>query len=147
MNTYDSESLLNAVACICPDIVKQVLGTPNAIDERGLWWELSSCILSSQVPYSLATAAADAIDIKSLLFCGPSKSESLTQSLLEVLKTPFMIEGRPRMYRFPTARAHHLAATHVKITSMYCSLRELLGACPRISKTIETLIGMNHKNM
>lgn len=118
--------LLNAVAAICPDIERQMLRASTPLDERHLWFELSSCILSSQVPYALAVAAADAIDTRGLLLNDNFGVESLTQRLTEILSTPLIVEGRPRMYRFPVARARQLAATRTVITEENCSLRDLV---------------------
>jgi N-glycosylase/DNA lyase len=126
MNAYDSSSLSNAVAAICPDIRAQAGRPTRPLVERRLWWELSSCILSSQVPYALAVAAADAIDVKDLLLDKSQDSEALTQRLTEVLRMPLSVEGRRRAYRFPVARARQLAATRAIVTAEACSLRALV---------------------
>lgn len=126
MNQYKIENLSNAVAAICPDIQDRVSSASKPLNERRLWWELSSCILSSQVPYPLAVAAANAIDAERLLFNDQNKPENLMQRLIELLSTPLIVEGRPRMYRFPVARAHHLAAAHATITMRQSSLSELV---------------------
>jgi N-glycosylase/DNA lyase len=126
MIKYEPQNLLNAVAAICPDIVRRVMQASNPLDERRLWWELSSCILSSQVPYALAIAAADKIDAEELLLNNHNNSDALVQRLVGVLSTPLIVEGRPRSYRFPVARARHLAATRTVISSENCSLRELI---------------------
>lgn len=126
MNVYGPERLSNAVAAICPDIRARVRRPAMPPDERRLWWELSSCILSSQVPYSLAVAAADAIDAVGLLLDNRRDQESLTSRLVEVLSKPLTVEGRFRAYRFPVARARHLAATHAAVTNEAQSLRVLL---------------------
>lgn len=126
MTVYDSKSLSNAVAAICPDILARAGRPPSPLDERQLWWELSSCILSSQVPYALAVAAADAIDAEDLLLDKYPDSEALSLRLTEVLRRPLSVEGRHRTYRFPVARARHLAATHAIVTAEACSLRALV---------------------
>lgn len=125
MSTYAPQVLSNAVAAICPDILSRATKTVK-LDERKLWWELSACILSSQVPYTLAVAAADKIDAERLLINDHNDFEPLMQRLVEVLSTPLIVEGMPRKYRFPVARARHLAATRTVITSKNGSLRELL---------------------
>ncbi|WP_412031019.1 hypothetical protein [Halomonas sp. M4R1S46] len=127
MNAYDSRKLSSAVAAICPDVRARVAQPAKPPDERRLWWELSSCVLSSQVPYSLAVAAADAIDAEGLLLAECCDSESLTQCLVEVLSMPLSVAGRPRSYRFPVARARHLASTRAAVTLEAGSLRALVG--------------------
>lgn len=126
MIAYDSKNLSNAVAAICPDVMARAEHPASPLDERQLWWELSSCILSSQVPYSLAVAAADAIDARGLLLNKYPDSQTLVLNLTEVLSMPLRVEGRLRAYRFPVSRAHHLAATHAVVTSQANSLRTLL---------------------
>ena len=125
MITYGPQSLSRAVAAICPDIQSHAASGVKP-DERRLWWELSSCILSSQVPYSLAIAAANQIDGEELLCNDCNNSEALMQRLIEVLSTPLIVEGRHRTYRFPVARARQLAATHAVIAAEKCSLCELV---------------------
>lgn len=126
MNLYTSQCLSNAVAAICPDIRARVSSASKPLDERRLWWELSSCILSSQVPYSLAIAAADAIDAEGLLLNDRCDLEVLNQLLVKVLSTPLIVEGRSRIYRFPVVRARHLVATRAVITAEKRSLREFV---------------------
>lgn len=126
MNLYNPQSLLNAVAAICPDIESRVLRDSKPLGERRLWWELSSCILSSQVPYALAIAAADTIDAEELLLNDNHNSETLMQRLVGLLSSRLIVDEKPRTYRFPVARARHLAATRAVITAEKCSLRALV---------------------
>lgn len=126
MNVYGPESLSNAVAAICPDIQARIGYPAKRGDERHLWWELSSCILSSQVPYSLAVAAANAIDAEGLLLDKHANSEVMTLRLVKVLSTPLSVQGRNRGYRFPMVRARHIAATHAAVTAEGHSLCTLL---------------------
>ncbi|MCC4113884.1 hypothetical protein LLG90_00815 [Aromatoleum toluclasticum] len=128
MNAYAPGRLSNAVAAICPDIQAHARRPSTPPDERRLWWELSCCILSSQVPFALAVAAADAIDAAGILLFDHrgTDAQSLTSRLAEVLSTPLSVEGRSRSYRFPAARARHLAATHTAVITESGSLRALL---------------------
>ena len=126
MNTYEPKRLSRAVAAICPDILARVAHPAPPMDERRLWWELSSCILSSQVPYTLAVAATDAINAKCLLIDNHNDAESLASRIAEVLSKPLSVVGRLRSYRFPVARARHLAATHAAVIGEARSLRELI---------------------
>lgn len=126
MNKHSAENLLNAVAAICPDIQYRVQDFRKKYDERSLWWELSSCILSSQVPYPLAIAAADEIDRKELLFRSCSDKEWLEKKITGVLTKPLNVEGKPRAYRFPIVRTRNLVQCHTIITNTKNSLTELI---------------------
>ncbi|WP_114810102.1 DNA lyase [Paraburkholderia kururiensis] len=126
MNRYTSERLSSAVAAICPDVQARVKRPSAQPGERQLWWELSSCILSSQVPYALAIAATDAIDSEGLLLDSCRDPEPLTARLLGVLCKPFIVEGQSRGYRFPVARARQIAQTHTAIMMQAPSLRALI---------------------
>jgi N-glycosylase/DNA lyase len=125
MSAYAPQLLSTAVAAICPDIQSRVADAVMP-GERRLWWELSSCILSSQVPYALAIAAADAIDAERVFSDSPCEGNFLAQRLVQVLSTPLVVDGRSRAYRFPVIRARQLAATHAAITKEACSLRALV---------------------
>jgi len=126
MNVYAPKRLSDAVAAICPDIQDRVVRLSVPLDERKLWWELSSCILSSQVPYVLAVAATDAIDAEGLLLDSCHDTDSLTARLVDVLRKPLSVEGRSRAYRFPVARAGHIAATRAAIVGKAHSLHALV---------------------
>lgn len=126
MNYFSSYKLKNAVAAICPDIRERVLDASIQKNDRRLWWELSSCILSSQVPYPLSTAAADAIDNDGILHDKRVTVAIRTERLQQLLKTPLSVDGRRRTYRFPVARARQLAAAHSVVTDTKCTLGELI---------------------
>lgn len=128
MNNYNIQNLSNAIASICPDIEARMEGLTKPLEDRYLWWELSACILSSQVPYALAMAAADAIDSKNLLLDRNTSLESLLSQLTEILKTPLDIDGQYRLYRFPMARARNLAAAYSVISSAAPSFLDLLNS-------------------
>lgn len=125
MTTYSAEALSRAVAAVCPDIRRRI-GEGVVTDERHLWWELSCCILSSQVPYPLAMAAADAIDAKGLLHKAWGNQKDLAALLFGVLSTPLDIEGKKRSYRFPKAKAGHLASTWAAVEGTGGSLKALI---------------------
>ncbi|WP_448124062.1 8-oxoguanine DNA glycosylase [Pseudomonas veronii] len=125
MTTYSAEALSRAVAAICPDILTRI-GNGPVTDERHLWWELSCCILSSQVPYPLAMAAADAISAGGHLHQDEQSAESLAEQLYDVLSTPLDVEGKKRSYRFPRAKANHLAATWAAVAGAGGSLKALI---------------------
>jgi N-glycosylase/DNA lyase len=125
MSFYTPEKISRAVAAICPDIQSSVEGL-KIFDERRMWWELSCCILSSQVPYTLAVAAADAIDQQGILYKKNESSKPLVSSLIEILSSPLLVDGKSRNYRFPIARAHQLAATNLTILQSSSSLNVLV---------------------
>lgn len=125
MTTYCAEALSRAVAAVCPDIRTRI-DTGTVSDEQHLWWELSCCILSSQVPYSLAMAAADAIDVHGCLRVAEQDPDQLTNQLFDILSTPLDVEGRKRLYRFPKAKASHLAGTWLAVAKAGGSLKSLI---------------------
>ncbi|WP_062381571.1 8-oxoguanine DNA glycosylase [Pseudomonas abietaniphila] len=125
MTTYSAKALCRAVAAVCPDI-RERLDTGAVSNERHLWWELSCCILSSQVPYPLAMAAADAIDAKGCLRVTEQCVDSLTGELFEILSTPLDVDGKKRRYRFPKAKAKHLAVTWSAVSRGGGSLKSLI---------------------
>ncbi|MCS3770423.1 N-glycosylase/DNA lyase [Aeromonas hydrophila] len=125
MNHYTPEALSRAVAAVCPDIRSRI-DTGLVSDERHLWWELSCCILSSQVPYPLAIAAADAIDKNGCLHQDGQDYLGLADRLFDLLSAPFDVEGKTRHYRFPKARAGQLAATWIAVTTTAGSLNSLI---------------------
>jgi len=127
MNT-SSNRLKNAVAAICPDIRDRVSKAVIPTDEKRLWWELSSCILSSQVPYPLSTAAANAINNDGILHDKCVSATKRAKRLEELLITPVEVDGKQRAYRFPVARARQLAAAHSVVMDSKCTLRELVNS-------------------
>lgn len=125
MTTYSAEALSRAVAAVCPDIRLRI-EEGAVVDERHLWWELSCCILSSQVPYPLAIAAADAIEAQGLLHQIERDESSLAEMLYDVLRIPLDVEGKKRSYRFPKAKARHLASTWAAVANTGGSLKALI---------------------
>lgn len=117
--------LLSAVSAICPDIQDRVTQKHMAADERTLWWELSACLLSSQVPYPLALSAANAIDRAGLLLVSDAE-DILDEQIIHLLVRPLTVNGTPRFYRFPIARARQLAATRQRVTEHAGTLNALL---------------------
>ena len=122
---YDAAKIQAAVVTICPEIKLRVERSVNCGGERALWWELSSCVLSSQVPYSMAAAAADALDQSGLL-ADSTRNPRLEHHLRDTLTRPVVVNGRALKYRFPCAKAAQLAKTHQHIHSNAESLSSLL---------------------
>ncbi|MBB6503763.1 N-glycosylase/DNA lyase [Sphingomonas endophytica] len=126
MNAFAPLQLQRAVTAICPDIADRANATPRVRGERRLWWELSCCLLSSQVPYALAAAASDRIAKSDLLILPHADEADLADDLTTLLTTPLSMSGSLRRYRFPHARARQLAATTVAIHASAGSLSELI---------------------
>ncbi|EDV9641054.1 DNA lyase [Salmonella enterica subsp. enterica serovar Carno] len=122
---YPPEILTKAVAAVCPDILARI-ENESVSDERHLWWELSCCILSSQVPYSLAIAAADAIDESGCLYSKDQHSTNVGECIYNLLSKPLNVEGKLRAYRFPKARSYQIATTHAAIFQVEGSLSSLM---------------------
>jgi N-glycosylase/DNA lyase len=122
---YSGCQLEAAVMSICPDIEKRVAVHGGGGDERTLWWELTTCVLSSQVPYSMATAAADAIDATGTLYCKP-RNDHAGRVIHEILRTNLRVNGRERLYRFPSVRAVQLEKIRTAILAAADSLSDLL---------------------
>ncbi len=119
--------LERAVAAICPDIQARIdTPRPDTIDERSLWWELSCCILSSQVPWGIASAAADAIAQAELLPAQAIDQAALADALEDILMHRVELEGRPVRYRFPVSRAKQLAAARAAVYRREASLSALV---------------------
>jgi N-glycosylase/DNA lyase len=140
MSDISPRRLEYAVMAICPDIEKRVEEYRPKLNERCLWWELSCCVLSSQVPYSLAAAAADAIDRRGLLRDDGHESTSLASSIARILSEPLRVEGHNRRYRFPIARAEHLAKTRGAVTKSAGNLQGLLGILGNASEARSWLV-------
>lgn len=126
-----AERLQVAVWVIADEIRTAMAQSPDEpLEERQLWHELSSCILSSQVPYDLATAYTEEIDRRGLLH------SSLDDALLEkalrtLLSTPIRVADRLRRYRFPCARATQLTLARKTIVAEFGSLSAFLLAQDR----------------
>ncbi|MBY5523560.1 DNA lyase [Rhizobium leguminosarum] len=119
-----AERLECAVAAICPDLQRRVVEVQAEPDERLLWRELSCCILSSQVPYSLSVAAANAVDKEGLLYT--LSIDDVADKIAAILRTPLPVDGKHRTYRFHTSKAAQLAATRHSVTKAHGTLHALV---------------------
>jgi N-glycosylase/DNA lyase len=126
MSNYPTARFEKAVAAICPDIAMRVASRRPESSERGLWAELSTCLLSSQVPYPLAVAAAEALDRTGVLHDQRRGEDELFEKIARILRQPLLVAGRRRFYRFPTARARQLAASRAEVTRFAGNLQPLL---------------------
>ncbi|WP_028670692.1 DNA lyase [Saccharospirillum impatiens] len=140
MNRYTPAELFRAVEAICPDIELHTMNFTKAT-ERSLWWELSTCILGSQVPYDLAVSAANKIENSALLLQEESYFEALYQSLFDLLSTPLDVGGNLRKYRFPESKARQLASARLTIAKTYGSLSDFLNGFDNAFEARSWLIG------
>lgn len=130
MTTPASERFQQAVRQLAREIPAS-LGRSDLTcrDERMLWRELSCCILSSQVPYELATASAERIDEAAILRNATANHQRDVEWRLRVLlSAPFALANGARRYRFPNAKASQLAAAWACVRETYGDLSTLLAA-------------------
>jgi N-glycosylase/DNA lyase len=135
MSYINADRIRQAVVCIAAEIDARVHNRPFTIatTDRELWLELTCCVLSSQVPYDSARAAALRIEEAGLLWhCDAAEPEILTQELTKLLSTPFLFNGRCRRYRFPNIRARQIAAAFCAIRDKWGSLSNLLSRNPDV---------------
>jgi N-glycosylase/DNA lyase len=128
MNEISPGRIEKAVSCIAAEIGDRLLKTPKPrVDERDLWAEMTCCVLSSQVPYDLARAAAQRInDAGVLCLVGPPHRDILRTRLLDLLSTPLHFNDGCRRYRFPNSRADQIASGFCAVYDEFGSLGELL---------------------
>lgn len=124
----DAARLEHAVAVICPEIETRAKRSQKVLDERNLWWELSCCLLSSQVPYALAVAAADALDKRQLLLGAPECRAELTEEIFGILRQPVLVNGSLRNYRFPGSKSVQLACARISVSQECGTLGSLMSA-------------------
>jgi len=130
---HSPERICHAVSVVGAEIDRQLSGeTPEPWSEDRLWTELACCVLSSQVPYSIAQLAAVRVEASGLLLEGHTSAEGLEGALAELLKRPFEIQGTLRRYRFPDSRARQLAATAMKVRCHADGLAGLLAGFDEI---------------
>ena len=94
--------------------------------EEELWRELCCCILSSQVSYELAQAAAEAIEEAGILPGSGTSWEMVAEAVCSVLSGTFDVDGRSYRYRFPNSKSSQIAHTWMAIRSHWTTLGELL---------------------
>jgi N-glycosylase/DNA lyase len=126
MTVFHISRLDAAIAAIYPDIVARVAEHRSVRTERRLWWEISSCVLSSQVPYPIAAAAADELSRSGKLLSARSDKLTLATELEHSLLKPLTLNGRMQRYRFPTARSRQLAELRCLISSEFGTLKKLV---------------------
>lgn len=123
------ERIRHAVGVVGAQIDRQLSADPSEPwSETRLWTELACCVLSSQVPYEMAQAAAVRLEASGLLLNEGVAPHDLEVALAELLRRPFDIGGASRRYRFPDSRAHQLTATVVKVRREAKGLSNLLAS-------------------
>ncbi|WP_027579792.1 hypothetical protein [Bradyrhizobium sp. Ai1a-2] len=126
MKMIEPHLLREAVAAICPDVALRTEGQGTETDERLLWKELSCCLLSSQVPYELATAAAEAIHRSGVLLDPSVEVEKTAEKIQLILRCPLEVAGRSRSYRFHVTKSNQLARTCHAVRNEAKSLQRLM---------------------
>ncbi|HEX7931070.1 MAG TPA: hypothetical protein VF470_09235 [Sphingomicrobium sp.] len=127
ITAHTPERIRYAVAIVGAEIDRQLsTDIPEPWTEARLWNELACCVLSSQVPYPTALAAAARLEASGLLLDVPLTPAALERALSELLRIPFEIDGGLRRYRFPDSRARQLTATVLKVRRQSGGLRDLL---------------------
>jgi N-glycosylase/DNA lyase len=128
MSARLADRVERAVAAIYPDIVSQTSEQARSvIDEADLWYELSCCVLSSQVPFGLAQAAALRIQQHGVLSADCTQAET-GSALREILHELFYVDGKLRKYRFPIAKSTQLSEAKCRITRDFGSLGRTLSS-------------------
>ena len=120
MKHFAPSAIERAVVAVCPEIiVRQPTPATRLPEECELWREFACCVLSSQVPFELAEAAAAEIVRVGALDVAATGSQ--VSALRDVLQRPLEVEGRRRRYRFHETKSRQLAAS-------CCAVREAAGS-------------------
>lgn len=126
MSIIDQNRVAAAVQAVHSDIEKRVVARNSQLDEAGLWYELSCCVLSSQVRYDLAVSAADSIAKSGALLSGNRLEGELCQKLTVLLSEPLRVGDKLKRYRFPNKRADQLSKLAVRVHLEASNLDEFL---------------------
>lgn len=100
--------LRDAVAEIVPFVEARIVkGTHHKrMREKSLWREMVCCILSSQVRYPTAVAAARRIEAEGILSgSSPADQDSIQERVFRILAAPLDVGHPAARYRFPRVRA------------------------------------------
>lgn len=139
--------LERAVQSLCRTIVAEHIHVTPPVGERDLWCKLLECVLSSQVPFSLATQAAHRVT--DVLFPGgapvPDLDKLRVQEVIRhTLFTPFaQAEVRGR-YRFPNLKSRQIADTWCGLRGQGRALRSLVYAPVPAESIRAKLIALVH---
>jgi N-glycosylase/DNA lyase len=132
------ESTVRVIAKDVQDIVASI-AAPRT--EKVLTYELICCILSSQVPYSLAVSATDCI-VRSGLADEESTvaREYLERAIKKILVKPLNTPCGLRKYRFPQKRSHDISAALEVFRLSHGSISEFLRQHPNPAEAREWLV-------
>lgn len=128
MSNIDQSRVVAAVQAVHSDIVLRVAARNSTLDEAGLWYELSCCVLSSQVRYDLAISAAESIAESGVLLSVSRPEGELRHRLSILLNEPLLVGDQWKRYRFPNKRADQLSKLAVRIHLEASNLEELLAS-------------------
>jgi N-glycosylase/DNA lyase len=121
------ERIRYAVGVVGAEIDRQLsTDAPHLWTEGELWTELACCMLSSQVPYGTAQAAAVRLEASGLFLEEGVEPQDLEVALSDLLRRPLNVDGVSRRYRFPDSRARQLTATIIKVRREARGLGDLL---------------------
>jgi N-glycosylase/DNA lyase len=128
MTTLAPDVLMQTVKLIAAEVEARTRSKEQCHrEERDLWIELSCCILSSQVPYSMAVAAAGRLDGEGILYASEQpNSRTIEWKIANILSKPLDVGGRSRRYRFPNARAAQIANACAEIRLESTTISQLL---------------------
>jgi N-glycosylase/DNA lyase len=121
-----SLQLNNAIKAIYPDIEKKAAIDDEKLCEAKLWWELSACVLSSQVSYNLAIAMSDVIATSKVLLSEECNENALYLYLKDILSTPTCVDNKMLRHRFYDSKAKQLAKCKEIVAKQGTSFTELL---------------------
>lgn len=115
MTSISAERVQQAVLTICPDVAIEAPDWRREVarDDRILWRQFMNCLLSSQVRYELACAAA--LEIEDAGILTSSTPETIAADLRAILARPFSADGRMGRYRFYNTKASQLARSWIII--------------------------------
>jgi N-glycosylase/DNA lyase len=113
------------LACDIDDRVRRRRSGPN-VDELNLRWELACCVLSSQVSYRLASAAADNLQEHGILEDISKNAVEIQVRIETILSAGFELDGALIKYRFPRSKAKQLAGALVAFRDRYGTIRDFV---------------------
>lgn len=133
---HSPDRIRHAVSVVGAEIDRQLTGdVQKSWTEAELWRELACCVLSSQVPYPTAQAAAVRLESSGLLLEKPTAPAALERAIGELLRLPFEIDGAMRRYRFPDSRALQLASSIFEVRRYSDGLGNLLNSFDDVELT------------
>lgn len=140
-----ADRLERAVRVVTQEIEKEYRPRNwKRLSEAQLFYELTACILSSQVSFEMALSAAKAIRREGHLNCLSSRCSlaATTLAFTRILSSPLNSPSwkKPRRYRFPNIRARSIAET---AHAIYCNgetIKTLLEASASADDARDTIM-------